>query len=137
MLEPHCGTLAPCCFCTDFAMHLVHTATTSGQYSTVITSHLVSKKLFFNLSCIIRVNFFLKGCTSICLLQTAITFSFSSFTHTWSLTFCGKVKVTYYNLFCHYPDGSSSNAKWIGFCPLLLNSNVLYDMPSTVVAGKT
>ena len=36
-----------------------------------------------------------------------------------------------------YPDGSSSNAKWMGFCPVLLSNRVLYETAFTVTAGKT
>ena len=36
-----------------------------------------------------------------------------------------------------YPDGSSSNAKWMGFCPMLLSNRVLYETAFTVTAGKT
>ena len=36
-----------------------------------------------------------------------------------------------------YPDGSLSNAKWMGFCPVLLSNRVLYETAFTVTAGKT
>ena len=36
-----------------------------------------------------------------------------------------------------YPDGSSSKAKWMGFCPVLLSNRVLYETAFTVTAGKT
>ena len=36
-----------------------------------------------------------------------------------------------------YPDGSSSNAKWMGLCPVLLSNRVLYETAFTVTAGKT
>ena len=44
----------------------------------------------------------------------------------------------FYNLPVNtYPDGSSSNAKWMGFCPVLLSNRVLYETAFTVTAGKT